>query len=74
MFVYRLSEENLINDDNNFQKCCDIGFGTLNRHELCKKKMLSVIKCHFIIKKLSKAIIAQFRLHNGFLKNTSEEN
>ena len=40
MFVYRLSEENLINDDNNFQKCCDIGFGTLNRHELCKKNAL----------------------------------
>ena len=40
MFVYRLSEGNLINDYNNFQKCCDIGFGTLNRHELCKQNAL----------------------------------
>ena len=36
--INRLSNENLVNNDNGFQSFCDISIETLNKHNSCKKK------------------------------------
>ena len=36
--VNKLSRENFVNNDDGFQRFCDISLATLNKHAPCKKK------------------------------------
>ena len=75
--IKRLSNENLVNSDNGFEKFCDISLETLNKHNKhapCKKKHARGNQMFFFNKDLSKAIMTRTKLRNIFLQNRSEEN
>ena len=36
--INKLSRENFVNNDDGFQRFCDISLATLNKHAPCKKK------------------------------------
>ena len=48
--IKKLSNENLVNNDNGFEKFCDISLETLNKYAPYKKNMLEEIKCLSLIK------------------------
>ena len=72
--IKKLSNENLVNNDNGFERYCDISLETLTRHAPCKKKHARGNQMSFFNKDLSKAIITRTKLRNIFLQNRSEEN
>ena len=49
-----LCKENLINNDDGFQRFCHISLDALNKHAPCKKSMVEVIKCLSAIKNYRK--------------------
>ena len=69
-----LSKENFINNDDGFQRFCDISLNALNKHAPCKKKHARGNQMPFLNKDLSKAIMTRTKLRNIFLQNKSEEN
>ena len=72
--IKKLSNENLVNNDNRFERFCDISLETLNKHAPCKKKHAGGNQMPFFNKDLSKAIMTRTKLRNIFLQNRSEEN
>ena len=70
----KLSNENLVNNNNGLERFCDITLETLNKHAPCKKKHVRGNQMPFINKDLSKAIMTRTKLRNIFLQNRSEEN
>ena len=68
-----MSQENFINNDNGFQRFCDISLATLNKHAECKKHVRGN-QMSFFDTELSKAIMTRTKLHNNFLQNKSEQN
>ena len=68
------SKEILVNNDDDFQRFCDINITTLIKHAPSKKKYARWNQMFFLTKDLSKAIMARFRLCNNFLNNKTEEN
>lgn len=69
--LYRLSRENLVNNDDSFQNLFDIGLEMLNRHASCKKKHAQGNQVPFFNKEL---LMIWSRLLNAFLQNKSKEN
>ena len=69
--LYRLSRENLVNNDDSFQNVFDIGLEMLNRHASCKKKHAQGNQVPFFNKEL---LMIWSRLLNAFLQNKSKEN
>ena len=53
----KLSNEVLVNNDNDFQRFCDINITTLNDHAPSKKKYALGNQMPFLMKDLSKAIM-----------------
>ena len=72
--INKLSKENFINNDDGFQRFCDISLNALNKHAPCKKKHARGNQMPFLNKDLSKAIMTRTKLRNIFLQNKSEEN
>ena len=72
--IKKLSNENLVNKDNGFEKFCDISLETLKKHAPCKKKHARGNQTFFFNKDLSKAIMTRTKLRNIFRQNRSEEN
>ena len=72
--INKLSQENFVYNEGDFQSFCDISLTTLNKHTACKKNMFEVIKCLSFDKELSKAIMTRTKLGNNFSQNKSEEN
>ena len=70
----KLSKDVLVNNDDGFQRFCDINIITLNEHALSKKKYARGNQMPFLTKDLSKAIMKRSRLCNEFLNNKREEN
>ena len=71
--INNLSKENFINNDDGFQRFCDISLNALNKHAPYKKKHARGNQMPFLNKDLSKAIMTRIKL-NIFLQNKSEEN
>ena len=69
----QLSNENVVNNDNGFERLCDIRLETLNKHALSKKKHARDNQIPFFNKELSKAIMTRIKLRNIFQQNRSEE-
>ena len=69
----KLSKEVLVNNNNGFQRFCDINITTLNIHAPSKKKYARGNQVLFLMKGSSKAIMARFRLRNKFLSKNTEE-
>ena len=69
-----LSKENIIHDDNGFQRSCHISLDALNKHAPCKKKHARGNQMPFFNKELLKAIMTRTKLQNIFQQNRSEEN
>ena len=67
----KLSKEVLVNNNNGFQRFCDIT--TLNVHAPSKQKYPRGNQVLFLTKDSSKAIMARFRLRNKFLSKKTEE-
>ena len=57
-----LSKENFINNDDGFQRFCDISLNALNKHAPCKKKHARGNQIPFLNKNLSKAIMTRTKL------------
>ena len=72
--IEQLSNDNLVNNDNGFERFRDISLETLNKHAPCKKKHARGNQMSFFNKDLSKAIMTRTKLRNIFLQNRSEEN
>ena len=72
--IKKLSNENLVNNDNGLERFCDISLETLNKHVPCNKKQARGNQMPFFNKDLSKLVMTQAKLRNIFLQNTSEEN
>ena len=72
--IKKLSNENLVNNDNGLERFCDISLETLNKHVPCNKKHARGNQMSFFNKDLSKLVMTQAKLSNIFLQNTSEEN
>ena len=68
----KLSKGVLVNNDDGFQRFCDINITTLIKHAQPKKKYARWNQMSFLTKDLSKAIMARFRLRNNFLNNKIE--
>ena len=71
--ISKLSQETFINNDDGFQRFCDISLATLNKHAECKKHVRDN-QMPFFDTELSKAIMTRTKLHNNFLQNKSEQN
>ena len=69
----KLSKEVLVNNNNGFQRFCDINITTLNIHAPSKKRYARGNQVLFLMKGSSKAIMARFRLRNKFLSKKTEE-
>ena len=63
----------LVNNDNGFQRFCDINITTLIKHAPSKKKYARRNQMSFLTKDLSKVIMTRFRLRNKFLNNKTEK-
>ena len=72
--INNYSKENFINNDDGFQRFCDISLDALNKHAPRKKKHARGNQMPFFNKELSKAIMTRTKLRNIFLQNRSEEN
>ena len=72
--INNLLKENFINNDDSFQRFCDISLNALNKHAPCKKKHARDNQMPFLNKDLSKALMTRTKLRNIFLQNKSEEN
>ena len=72
--INNLSKEHFINNDDGFQRFCDISLNALNKHAPCKKKHARGNQMPFLNKDLSKAIMTRTKLRNIFFQNKSEEN
>ena len=72
--IDNLSKENVINNDDAFQRFCHISLNALNKHASLKKKHVWGDQMSFSNKKLSKAIMTRNKLRNIFLKIRGEEN
>ena len=72
--IKKLSNENLVNNDNGFERFCDISLETSNKHAPCKKKHARGNQMPFFNKDFSKAIMTRAKLRNIFFQNRSEEN
>ena len=57
--IKKLSNENLVNNDNGFESFCDISLETLNKHAPYKKKHTQGNQMPFFNKDLSKVIITR---------------
>ena len=64
--IIKLSNKNLVNKDNDFQRFCDINLETLNKHDPFKKKHTRGNQMSFFNKELSKAIMTQTNLTKLF--------
>ena len=69
-----MSKETFINNDDGFQRFCQISLDALNKQLLRKKKNPRGNQRPFFNKELSKAITARTKLRNIFLQNSSDEN
>ena len=69
----KLSKEVLVNNDDGFQRFCDVNITTLNEHAPSKKKYARGNQMPFLTKYLSKAIATRSRLRNKFLNKKTEE-
>ena len=67
----KLSKEVLVNNDDGFQRFCDINITTLNEYA-SKKKYARGNQMPFLTKILSKAIMTRSGLRNKFLNKTEE--
>ena len=63
----------LVNNDDGFQRFCDINITTLIKHTSSKKKYARRNQMPFLTKDLSKAIMTRFILRNKFLNNKTEK-
>ena len=70
----KLYHENFINNDDGFQRICDIILATLNKHGLCKIKHVRGNQMPFFDKKLSKTIMTRTKLRDDLRQNKCEEN
>ena len=70
----KLSKQVLVNNDDGFQRFCDINTKTLNKHAPSKKKYARGNQMSFLAKDLSKAVMTRSRLRNKFLDNKTKEN
>ena len=68
-----MSKDNFSNNDDGFQRFCDISLDALNKHTP-RKKYARGNQMPFFNKELSKAIMTWTKLRNIFLQNRSEEN
>ena len=69
-----MSRENVIDNNDGFQRFCHIRLDALNKHAPRKKKHARGNQMPFFNKELSKAIMTRTKLRNIFLQNRSEEN
>ena len=72
--ITNLSKENFIDNDDGFQRPCDIRLDALNKHAPRKKKHARGNPMPFFNKELSKAIMTRTKLRNIFLQHRAEEN
>ena len=68
-----MSKENFINNDDGFQRFCQISLNALNKYAPRKKKYARGNEMLLFNKELSKAIMTRTKLRNIFLQNKSEE-
>ena len=72
--LHNLSKVNLVNDVDGFQKFCDTGLETLNKHAPCKQKYVQSNQVPFSTNELFKTIMTRSRLQNNYLKNRNDTN
>ena len=73
-FLEKLSKEVLINNDDGFQRFCDINIAALNEPAPSKKTYARGNQMPFLTKDLLKVIMTRSRLRDIFLNKKTEEN
>ena len=68
-----MSRENVIDNNDGFQRFCHIRLDALNKHVPRKKKHTRGNQMSFFNKQLLKAIMTRTKLQKVFLQNRSEE-
>ena len=70
----KLSKEVLVNNDNGFQRFCDINITALNEHAPSNKKCAQGNQMPFLTKDLSRAAMGRSKLRSQFLNKKTKEN
>ena len=67
-----LKRETFVNNDQGFEKFCDMSIKLLKNHVPIKKKYKRGNQMPFVAKDLSKAIMKRLKLKNNYLKNRTQ--
>ena len=70
----KLSKEVLVNNDNGFQRFCDINITALNEHAPSNKKCAQGNQMPFLTEDLSRAAMRRSKLRSQFLNKKTKEN
>ena len=69
-----LKRETFVNNDQGFEKFCDMSIKLLNKHAQMKKKYKRGSPMPFVTKGLFKGIMKGSKLRNSYLKNKTDAN
>ena len=71
---HELKRETVVNNDQGFEKFCDMSIKLLNKHAPIKKKYKRDIQMSLVTKDVSKAIMKKSTLRNNYLKSKTDAN